>query len=36
MPTIADVLRRYGGQYLERFGATMPRPEFQTRFSLTY
>ena len=21
MPTIADVLRRYGGQYLERFGA---------------
>jgi rubrerythrin len=24
MPTIADVLRRYGGQYLERFGATMP------------
>ena len=24
MPTVADVLRRYGGQYLERFGATMP------------
>jgi Putative transposase/Transposase zinc-binding domain len=25
MPTVADVLRRYGGEYLERFGATMPR-----------
>ena len=24
MPTVADVLRGYGGQYLERFGATMP------------
>jgi hypothetical protein len=24
VPTVADVLRRYGGQYLERFGATMP------------
>ena len=24
MPTVADVLRRYGGQYLERFGAAMP------------
>src|SRR5512147_375444 len=24
MPTVADVLRRYGGDYLERFGATMP------------
>src|SRR5208337_3130355 len=24
MPTVADVLRQYGGQYLERFGATMP------------
>ena len=24
MPTIADVVRRYGGAYLERFGATMP------------
>src|SRR3954468_5111266 len=24
MPTVADVLRRYGGAYLERFGATMP------------
>ena len=24
MPTVADVVRRYGGQYLERFGATMP------------
>jgi hypothetical protein len=24
MPTVADVLRRYGGEYLERFGATMP------------
>ena len=23
MPTVADVLRRYGGQYLERFGAPM-------------
>ena len=25
MPTVADVLRRYGGEYLERFGSTMPR-----------
>jgi hypothetical protein len=24
MPTVADVLRRYGGAYLERFCATMP------------
>jgi Putative transposase/Transposase zinc-binding domain len=24
MPTVADVLRRYGGDYLDRFGATMP------------
>ena len=24
MPTVADVLRRYGEDYLERFGATMP------------
>jgi hypothetical protein len=24
MPTVADVLRRYGGEYLERFGVTMP------------
>ena len=24
MPTVADVLRRYGGEYLEQFGATMP------------
>jgi hypothetical protein len=24
MPTVADVLRRYGGEYLERFGADMP------------
>jgi hypothetical protein len=24
MPAVADVLRRYGGAYLERFGATMP------------
>ena len=24
MPTVADVLRRYGEQYLEQFGATMP------------
>ena len=24
MPTVADVLRRYGGEYLERFGTTMP------------
>jgi len=24
MPTVADVLRRYGGQYLERFGTAMP------------
>jgi hypothetical protein len=24
MPTVADVLRRYGGEYLQRFGETMP------------
>ena len=24
MPTVADALRRYGPDYLERFGATMP------------
>src|SRR5271157_3826960 len=24
MPTVADVLRRYGPAYLERFGAAMP------------
>ena len=24
MPTVAEVVRRYGEQYLERFGATMP------------
>jgi hypothetical protein len=24
MPTVADVLRRYGGEYLEQFGETMP------------
>jgi hypothetical protein len=24
MPSVADVVRRYGGTYLERFGATMP------------
>jgi hypothetical protein len=24
MPTVADVVRRYGGDYLDRFGATMP------------
>ena len=24
MPTVADVVRRYGGEYLERFGATAP------------
>jgi hypothetical protein len=24
MPTVADVLRQYGPEYLERFGATMP------------
>ena len=24
MPTVADVLRRYGGEYLEQFGTTMP------------
>jgi hypothetical protein len=24
MPTVAEVLRRYGGEYLERFGDTMP------------
>ena len=24
MPTVADVLRRYGAAYLDRFGAAMP------------
>ena len=24
MPTVADVLRRYGQQYLEQFGTAMP------------
>ena len=24
MPTVAEVLRRYGGEYLERFGTRMP------------
>jgi len=24
MPTVADVLRRYGPAYLERFGTAMP------------
>jgi len=24
MPTVAEVVRWYGGAYLERFGATMP------------
>ena len=24
MPTVADVVRRYGPAYLEQFGATMP------------
>ena len=24
MPTVADVVRRYGGEYLQRFGARMP------------
>src|SRR5262245_56600824 len=24
MPAVAEVVRRYGGEYLERFGATMP------------
>jgi hypothetical protein len=24
MPTVADVVRRYGGDYLDQFGATMP------------
>src|SRR5262249_25150789 len=24
MPSVADVVRRYGGEYLERFGAAMP------------
>jgi hypothetical protein len=25
VPSVADVVRRYGGEYLDRFGATMPR-----------
>ena len=35
MPTIADVLRRYGGQYLERFGATMPREHKKVLHAIT-
>ena len=27
MPTVADVLRQYGGEYLERFGARMPNEQ---------
>ena len=26
MPSVAEVVRRYGPEYLERFGATMPAP----------
>jgi hypothetical protein len=33
MPTVADVLRRYGDGYLERFGAAMPA-EHKTVLSL--
>jgi hypothetical protein len=29
MPTVADVLRRYGEEYLERFGARMPTEQRQ-------
>jgi len=34
MPTVADVLRRYGGQYLERFGgADLKIPRRASRLS---
>src|SRR5271166_1277346 len=35
MPTVADVLRRYGGQYLERFGTTMPREHKKVLHAIT-
>src|SRR3954449_10976764 len=35
MPTVADVLRRYGGEYLEQFGATMPGEHKQVLRAIT-
>ncbi len=35
MPTVADVLRRYGGAYLERFGEAMPVEHRKVLHALT-
>jgi len=35
MPTVGDVLRRYGGEYLERFGAKMPAEHGKVLRSIT-
>ncbi|HEX3446903.1 MAG TPA: transposase [Isosphaeraceae bacterium] len=35
MPTVADVLRRYGPAYLERFGSTMPREHKKVLAAIT-
>jgi Putative transposase/Transposase zinc-binding domain len=35
MPTVADVLRRDGGPYLERFGATLPGEHQKVRHAIT-
>lgn len=34
MPTVADVLRRYGGEYLEQFGPQMPAEHRQVLWAL--
>jgi hypothetical protein len=35
MPTVADVLRRYGEEYLQRFGANMPAEHKKVLRTLT-
>src|SRR5271166_1496763 len=35
MPTVADVLRQYGGEYLEQFGATMPAEQKKVLRAIT-
>jgi len=35
MPTVAQVLRRYGGEYLERFGAHMPAEHRKVLHAIT-
>lgn len=35
MPTVADVLRRYGGEYLQRFGEAMPAEQHQVLRAIT-